>query len=590
MKNTLASFMVAVVLVGTLIPALTIQPVKAAGPIYIRADGRIDPSTASLVSADNVTYVFTDNLGDSIVVERDNIVVDGTGHTLEGAGTATGIDLTGRTSVRIRNVRIMNFSYGVWVHSSFNSSVSNVNVTSNSYYGIALVGSSGNNISGNQVTGNFHGVGLEASRNNSLSGNVLAGNAYGMWLYSYSSYNVVRGNAFTNDGLVVSDSYLNVVEDNTVNGKPLIYLENAADRDVTDAGQVILVNSTDVRVEHLNLSRTTIGVQLWQTRNSSITGNTLESSRHGAWLYASSHNNLTGNTAASNAYGVRLTRSRDNQVTGNTVTHNVLGILLEYYSTYNTLSGNTVTANTGYGILLDAASSNRVSDNHVAGSYYGVQLGHSSDYNQVSRNHVTANAGGGIDLVYFSNYNSITENTITANERGLGISACDHSRVSGNHITHNFCGVRLEQAFNTRFYHNNVVDNSQQVNLIALGDANVWDDGYPAGGNYWNDYTDTDAFKGAQQNNAGSDGVWDHPYVMAIHVEDQYPLTRPFGGPDGDVDGDRDVDIFDIVAMAEGYGVTCPAPAYDRRCDADLDGDVDLFDVVAAAANYGESW
>ncbi len=58
----------------------------------------------------------------------------------------------------------------------------------------------------------------------------------------------------------------------------------------------------------------------------------------------------------------------------------------------------------------------------------------------------------------------------------------------------------------------------------------------------------------------------------------------------GDVDGDRDVDIFDIVAMATIYGVVEPDPSYDPNCDIDGDGDVDIFDIVAAASHYGESW
>jgi len=58
----------------------------------------------------------------------------------------------------------------------------------------------------------------------------------------------------------------------------------------------------------------------------------------------------------------------------------------------------------------------------------------------------------------------------------------------------------------------------------------------------------------------------------------------------GDVDGDRDVDIFDIVRMTGIYGATSLDPNYDPNCDIDDDGDIDIFDVVAAAGNYGESW
>ena len=58
----------------------------------------------------------------------------------------------------------------------------------------------------------------------------------------------------------------------------------------------------------------------------------------------------------------------------------------------------------------------------------------------------------------------------------------------------------------------------------------------------------------------------------------------------GDVDGDRDVDVYDIVLMASIYGVSKPDPLYDPNCDIDGDGDVDIYDIVAAAGNYGKSW
>jgi hypothetical protein len=56
----------------------------------------------------------------------------------------------------------------------------------------------------------------------------------------------------------------------------------------------------------------------------------------------------------------------------------------------------------------------------------------------------------------------------------------------------------------------------------------------------------------------------------------------------GDVDGDFDVDIFDIVKIAGSYGTHTGQPKYNANCDIDKDGDVDIFDVVIAAGHYGE--
>jgi len=58
----------------------------------------------------------------------------------------------------------------------------------------------------------------------------------------------------------------------------------------------------------------------------------------------------------------------------------------------------------------------------------------------------------------------------------------------------------------------------------------------------------------------------------------------------GDVDGDKDIDIYDIVSIATTYGIVAPDPMYQSNNDIDGDGDIDIYDVVAAAGNYGKSW
>jgi hypothetical protein len=66
-------------LVGMLSVAFNVRRAKASGTIYIRADGNIDPPTANIAMFDKVTYTLTGNINDSIVVERDYLVMDGAG-------------------------------------------------------------------------------------------------------------------------------------------------------------------------------------------------------------------------------------------------------------------------------------------------------------------------------------------------------------------------------------------------------------------------------------------------------------------------------------------------------------------------------
>jgi len=57
----------------------------------------------------------------------------------------------------------------------------------------------------------------------------------------------------------------------------------------------------------------------------------------------------------------------------------------------------------------------------------------------------------------------------------------------------------------------------------------------------------------------------------------------------GDVDADHDVDIFDIVGLADAYGTVAGQPGYESNRDINGDGNINIFDIVIAAGNYGES-
>ena len=141
------------------------QPVKSqsSGTIYIRADGSVDPPTAP-IQRDGNTYTLTDNIYDEIDVEKDNIVVDGAGFTLQGTAAyiSRGIDLSGRSNVTVENMEIRNFMDGIYLVPSSNSTITRNNITANTGSGIWTAGVS-NNITGNYIANNNIGILFEGS-------------------------------------------------------------------------------------------------------------------------------------------------------------------------------------------------------------------------------------------------------------------------------------------------------------------------------------------------------------------------------------------------------------------------------------------
>jgi parallel beta-helix repeat protein len=162
-KNVASLAIFTLLLLGMLSFAFNIKPAKAewTGTVYIRADGRIDPPDAPIITDDNITYTLTGDVtstADGIVVERDNIIIVGAGYTLQGTSRfkGKGIVISGRYNVTVKNINIQNFAFGIDLFESSNS-----------------------NITGNNIANNGCGIDLGFSLNNSITGNSIANNDRG---------------------------------------------------------------------------------------------------------------------------------------------------------------------------------------------------------------------------------------------------------------------------------------------------------------------------------------------------------------------------------------------------------------------------
>jgi parallel beta-helix repeat protein len=312
MKRNSILPILAVLLTGFLVCTLNTYTVRASGTVYIRADGSVDPPMAPIATFDNVTYVLTGNISESVVIERDGIIVDGAGYTIQGTGSDQGILLAGRNNVTIQHVTITTFSTGILLTGSSNNNrlVGN-NVTANSGIGIWLRESPNNTLSDNKVTYNGDGIYLFTSANDTLTGNIMENNTYNFGVYGTDS------STFTHS----------VDTSNLVDGKPVYYFVNQSNTVISpeayqSVGYLGFVNCANITVQGLNPPNNVQGILLAFTTDSKITGNNLTNHSAGIYLWSSSNNILSDNSVANNGYGIALVSSSNNKIFHNSLTNN----------------------------------------------------------------------------------------------------------------------------------------------------------------------------------------------------------------------------------------------------------------------------
>ncbi len=182
-------------------------------------------------------------------------------------------------------------------------------------------------------------------------------------------------------------------------------------------------------------------------------------------------------------------------------------------------------------IRLNCSEDSRVLDNTIDGDGYGIRLINSFNCTAIGNN--VSNCIGGVHLQNATSC-TVKKNCFTQNSQGVRLySPCLYNKIMANTVYNNtYDGMIEKMPPNTTFsgnvfFHNNFINNTRP--FIYKVSGNVWDDGYPSGGNYWSRYNGTDLFSGPYQNETGNDGIGDVSYAVNSFEEDRYPLIHPYG-------------------------------------------------------------
>jgi parallel beta-helix repeat protein len=231
-KKTAIGILLTLLVTSIAVLAFNVQPAKSwTGTVHIRADGSIDPPDATIFTLDNVTYTLTGNItssGDGIVVERDNIVIDGASYSVQGTEGGKGIDLSYITNVTVKNARIDHFDYGLYVNSQGRVVIEKNEISGNSESGIFLVGKSNILIEGNIIKQNRNGIATDAADTHSgivvRNNTIMFNQEKGIYLYSYSSGSGSYGEPYKSYIYNVTVSLNNV----SSNAKDGVFLQSYA--------------------------------------------------------------------------------------------------------------------------------------------------------------------------------------------------------------------------------------------------------------------------------------------------------------------------------------------------------------------------
>lgn len=321
--------------------------------------------------------------------------------------------------------------------------------------------------------------------------------------------------------------------------------------------------------------------------DSIIVGNTIQSQyrppnyrypddHFGLNLNACYNNSLTENAIVENEIGITSSSLHNNAIVENNISDNqVVGLDLQGSS--NNISSNIFSDNGWHdtsaldawdrcGLALGGGGSNTLRNNTLAGNYYNfggpVNSQSLPDFIQDIDTSNTADGkpirfwvsqrdaemppnSGYIALINCTNIRvdcTALENNregmlvaysanctvsccnLTDNQDGMYIVSSLHNIINGSRLSNEVVNVYLQGSVNNTIFHNDFLNSA----LVYSTSPNLWDNGYPAGGNYWYMHHSPDQKSGSNQDASGSDGIVDTPYVINANNRDRYPLVNPW--------------------------------------------------------------
>lgn len=547
---------------GVLASAFSILPVRAAGTIYINADGSISPSTAPISTVGNVTYVLTGNISsatDGIVIERTSyIVIDGNGYTLQGSGTGNGISAQGG-SFTVKNFKIRNFFEGV--ESQFgNVTISRNNITC----GLSLDACTANVVENNIIGYVYVGACASISQNN------ITGSVYAVAEGPCGSFSV-SGNHVTG-GISVSGDSSSTLSWNEVMGGILIGGDSGTFISGNNiAGGINLLSGYDDAT--ISGNNITGGIQTSESSFLNISANNITTNRSGTGIYLKEpvdSANISENNICENEVGISIDSVEG--IPPRTYLHEPITIY------HNNFINDTLP------VHFHVNSSNSWDDGYPSGgNYWGNYNG--TDSRRGLFQNVSGSDGIG-DTPYIIDSNNTDHFPLEkpyAGPHDIGIT----SLVPSKRIVGQGCPVTIDttvlnygnsiEVLNVTIYingksiatFNNLTVPRRMSTTLEFSLLNTT--GIPYG-----NYTLRAALSPVPGERDTSDNTITNG-TITITIQ-------------GDTNGDKKVNVLDLIPIATHLGILPNSLHWNANLDLNNDGAINVLDLIICATHMGQRW
>ena len=541
----------------------------------------------------NTIFVYNGTYPENVVINKTLILVgQSSGTTIVNGSTGTTVYVNATNDVFIDGFTITSADVGIRVWNSLRINILNNKIIGTNY-GIdagafagsgAYVSSDDGLVTSNNITSNNYGIyayvhadavynfasGAKAFlRRWAISDNEIIGNEHGIYVHAYAERSAPGwgewAQSYVQDWIV----HDNHIADNVRGIDVMAHvgtwnIDRGAGKAHIDGWMVISNNCTENNNGIYATAEPPSGGAC-SVRSWNVYENTITLSKDIALFTEQLADNWTihDNDIAANMHGIYLRSPsnvlRENRMINNTYNFGVSNYYLQNVSISNTINGKPiyylinwncgqVPSDAGYIALVDSANITIANINlsqneqgiiliqtqnitleniNASNNVYGIYLQESTNFTIFSTQAVNNTYG-----IYLQNSanGTLSGNMAISNTYSVSLKSSTNCTITGTNVEENEYGIYVSETSGNLIYHNNFVRNNQHAAIDGTF-VNIWDNGYPSGGNYWSNHTGPDECKGIYQNETGSDGIVDADMTIDQNNIDYYPLSALWSSP-----------------------------------------------------------